>query len=78
MKRVSLKQVVNKCIQEPAFFRALLKNADRTLLRSEIQISAKDLRKLKRLSSDKKAMKDFVIYASLVRKYDHTPQGILW
>jgi hypothetical protein len=78
MKSVSMKQVVDKCIQEPAFFRGMLKNPERTLLRSEIQVSAKDLKKLKKLSSNKKAMKDFTIYASLVRKYAHTPQGILW
>jgi hypothetical protein len=78
MKSVSLKQIVDKCIQEPAFFRALLKNPEKTLLRHKMQISTKDLEKLKELSADKKAMKDFPIYASLVRKYARTSQGILW
>ncbi len=78
MKKVSLKQLVDKCIQEPAFFKALLKNPEKTLLDSKLEISSEDLETMRELSADKKAMKDFAVYSSLIRKYARTPQGILW
>jgi hypothetical protein len=78
MKRVSLKQVVQRCVREPNFFRALLRDPEKALARARLQISGKDLRKLKRLTRDKSAMKDFAVYGKLMRKYVHTPQGILW
>ncbi len=78
MKRVSLKQVVQKCVWEPAFFRKLLKNPGGSLDRAGMQLSAKDLRKLKKLMADKKSMRDFEKYSRLVRKYAQTPQGLLW
>jgi hypothetical protein len=78
MKRVSLKQVVEKCIWEPAFFRALLRDSKKTLTRARMHISARDQRRLRRLMADKKAMKDFVTYGSLIRKYGRSGHGILW
>jgi len=78
MKRVSLKLVANKCIKDPSFFRALLRDPQRALERARLKLSAKDLRHLKRLLSDKTAMKDFVKYSKLIRKYTRTPQGFIW
>jgi hypothetical protein len=77
-KRVSLKQVVKKCTWEPAFFRSLLRDPKKALARAKMHLSAKEMRKLRRLTADRKAMKDFRTFISLVRKYAHTPQGILW
>jgi len=81
MKRVSLKQVANRCVKDPKFFRALLRGPQSALVRARMPISAKDLKKMKKLIADKGAMKDFAIYSKLIRKYTRTPrtpQGILW
>jgi len=78
MKRVSLKHVADRCVKDPAFFRALLRNPGKALENVRMHISARDVKKLKRLTADKKAMKDFTVYSRIVRKYTRSPQGILW
>ena len=78
MKRVSLKHVANVCILKPAFFRALLRNPERALLHHKMHITKKELRRLKRLMSNRQAMNDFVRYSKLFRKYAQTPYGLLW
>lgn len=78
MKTVSLNQVVHKCVMEPRFFRALLRNPQRELVHAGLHITARDMKKLKRRIAEKGAMKDFAIYSKIIRKYTHTPQGILW
>lgn len=78
MKTVSLKQLVNKCIKDPTFFRALLRNPQKALDNARLHITAREMKKVKRLIADKRAMKDFAIYSKLIRKYTRTPQGILW
>jgi len=77
MKRVSLKQIVQRCIKDPKFFRALLRNPQRALVRARMQIPGKDLRKLEKLIAQKGVRKDFEIYIKLVRKYLRL-QRIIW
>ncbi len=78
MKRVTLKHVVNCCVEDPKFFRALLKNPQKALDLSRLQITAKDMKKLQKLGADKRAMKDFEIYSALVRKYRRFHKDLLW
>ena len=78
MKRVTLKHVVNSCVLDPKFFRALLKNPQKALDLARLQITAKDMKKLQKLGADRSAMKDFVIYSTLVRKYRRFHKDLLW
>lgn len=83
MKKVSLKQVVNKCIKDPKFYRALRGNPEKALAHDRMHLTARDLKKLQRLTAKKGAMDDFDIYVKLIKKYAQSkyaraPQGILW